>query len=136
MTGFQYRKRYELHAISMRTRRKCAKVWFQYRKRYELHAMTTVDTLMRSRKWSFNTASGMNCMQYYGHDKAGAELLRFNTASGMNCMQSPSRFFLIPTRNSFNTASGMNCMQCEVVHVPPSGLPGCFNTVSGMNCMQ
>ena len=29
----------------------------------------------------------MNCMQYYGHDKAGAELLRFNTASGMNCMQ-------------------------------------------------
>ena len=35
----------------------------------------------------FNTASGMDCMQFDGFDGIPALLAGFNTASGMDCMQ-------------------------------------------------
>ena len=59
----------------------------------------------------------------------------FNTASGMDCMQfvwmgSDKSFFV-----SFNTASGMDCMQCFSDGKPVKGCRG-FNTASGMDCMQ
>ena len=85
---FQYRKRYGLHAINTAIvfipRKDVVSipqaVWiacnfsqmvagwfgltkFQYRKRYGLHAMRTSRST-DSRTLRFNTASGMDCMQY------------------------------------------------------------------------
>ena len=59
---FQYRKRYELHAIKSLQAVEMEIASFQYRKRYELHAIRDgdVDPHFVQR---FNTASGMNCMQ-------------------------------------------------------------------------
>ena len=108
---FQYRKRYGLHAIRIKDVDEVEEIPFQYRKRYGLHAMSTLPTLMavslsfqyRKRyglhaierhtllplvgRGCFNTASGMDCMQYGANlwDALGAG--RFNTASGMDCMQ-------------------------------------------------
>ena len=83
---FQYRKRYGLHAIChflFYNQHGCAvstpqAVWiacnseegiekheadaFQYRKRYGLHAITLKRIVLRA-DMSFNTASGMDCMQ-------------------------------------------------------------------------
>ena len=106
---------------------------------------------------SFNTASGMDCMQFALFAKAGCPRCvsipqavwiacnsnsggsrsahtRFNTASGMDCMQCQ----LEPTQQmeaSFNTASGMDCMQS---HATIAKVCFCqsFNTASGMDCMQ
>ena len=84
---FQYRKRYELHAIRhyhighkivtsfntasgmncMQSRvvaNKKKKVVFQYRKRYELHAIAE-KARSQGASACFNTASGMNCMQFF-----------------------------------------------------------------------
>ena len=60
---FQYRKRYGLHAIAKFPRLRKPSALFQYRKRYGLHAIQTTNAgeggIIR-----FNTASGMDCMQY------------------------------------------------------------------------
>ena len=84
---FQYRKRYGLHAIEkpMRVIRIRGvsipqAVWiacnykifvfllpsdeFQYRKRYGLHAMRSRNRRRVTLSFCFNTASGMDCMQY------------------------------------------------------------------------
>ena len=86
-------------------------VWFQYRKRYGLHAIEKrYDQALGydpvsipqavwiacnvgrfvSLRWagSFNTASGMDCMQLFPHPSLMRRLGCFNTASGMDCMQS------------------------------------------------
>ena len=132
---FQYRKRYGLHAmerclmnnsmiigvsipqavwIACNKWRKFVRAWlakFQYRKRYGLHAIQTTKSCIR--KWgSFNTASGMDCMQLslqremwrvapvsipqavwiacnVTFRSCGARSRSFNTASGMDCMQLP-----------------------------------------------
>ena len=44
---------------------------------------------------SFNTASGMDCMQFDGFDGIPALLAGFNTASGMDCMQCLCGGFLL-----------------------------------------
>ena len=59
---------------------------FQYRKRYGLHAMICMSYSSKMATTSFNTASGMDCMQYDEIVEA-VNLTRFNTASGMDCMQ-------------------------------------------------
>ena len=59
---FQYRKRYGLHAILVKKVQEAAHYQFQYRKRYGLHAMGSWPCLCHG-EWSFNTASGMDCMQ-------------------------------------------------------------------------
>ena len=59
---------------------------FQYRKRYGLHAMMSFLTLI-AKSGCFNTASGMDCMQFKVVYLRGFEGHRFNTASGMDCMQ-------------------------------------------------
>ena len=60
---FQYRKRYGLHAMQVGKTYTPEACKFQYRKRYGLHAM--IPNLSSSPKKSrFNTASGMDCMQY------------------------------------------------------------------------
>ena len=84
--GFQYRKRYGLHAMKQTMNNVVLigvsipqAVWiacnvqdldshvcwlgFQYRKRYGLHAIVRKDNEYERVK-SFNTASGMDCMQY------------------------------------------------------------------------
>ena len=62
--AFQYRKRYGLHAMTIRLAENVKDVGFQYRKRYGLHAMGTV-YLSATFSGRFNTASGMDCMQFY-----------------------------------------------------------------------
>ena len=110
LSAFQYRKRYELHAIIFRLNilwmipsfntasgMNCMQLSvlqdfnfslkeFQYRKRYELHAILNFD-IERKEKSCFNTASGMNCMQFFDHHQCVTPDEGFNTASGMNCMQ-------------------------------------------------
>ena len=60
---FQYRKRYGLHAIRSKLFQDFLQYLFQYRKRYGLHAITKF-TNPKSWTFCFNTASGMDCMQY------------------------------------------------------------------------
>ena len=109
--GFQYRKRYGLHAIykvawikrsdgvsipqAVWIACNLKKSWgcmdgnsfvFQYRKRYGLHAITK-SAFARGRLASFNTASGMDCMQCRDGYSLSFVYDRFNTASGMDCMQ-------------------------------------------------
>ena len=83
---FQYRKRYGLHAIS-KGNRYIGNQWeFQYRKRYGLHAIRHAPPLWHH--WCcFNTASGMDCMQFANILNNDLRCDRFNTASGMDCMQ-------------------------------------------------
>ena len=38
-------------------------------------------------KYGFNTASGMDCMQFFLDKKGVLTMMSFNTASGMDCMQ-------------------------------------------------
>ena len=61
--SFQYRKRYGLHAIMEHHKRDAVRRVFQYRKRYGLHAMTP-QKAAEGKVIRFNTASGMDCMQY------------------------------------------------------------------------
>ena len=107
---------------------------------------------------SFNTASGMDCMQWLWYSQVAWCRRSFNTASGMDCMQfivsrlvasaAPEfqyrkRYGLHAMHNvckhfihyiGFNTASGMDCMQsyCPYCKKYERG----FNTASGMDCMQ
>ena len=60
---FQYRKRYGLHAMAPYVSAPRLASLFQYRKRYGLHAIVSVASSKSSPR-SFNTASGMDCMQY------------------------------------------------------------------------
>ena len=61
--SFQYRKRYGLHAIKLDSDVRRQAVGFQYRKRYGLHAILVCVTAVYE-NGCFNTASGMDCMQY------------------------------------------------------------------------
>ena len=62
---FQYRKRYGLHAIIKIVAVLVFIAGFQYRKRYGLHAIIgRFNGLDMEFGASFNTASGMDCMQY------------------------------------------------------------------------
>ena len=47
------------------------------------HGYSLSDAMFKS----FNTASGMDCMQYYEHKPRKGKSRSFNTASGMDCMQ-------------------------------------------------
>ena len=62
--SFQYRKRYGLHAISLSWMLRTNSLEFQYRKRYGLHAIPSPKGRGVVAHWGFNTASGMDCMQY------------------------------------------------------------------------
>jgi len=90
---------------------------FQYRKRYGLHAIR-----MGPLRWRgttrFNTASGMDCMQYWHLGTISSFLMSFNTASGMDCMQWNYHGKYHTSFSRFNTASGMDCMQCPDVVAP------------------
>ena len=59
----QHRKRYGLHAIIRWMSHSQSRIRFQYRKRYGLHAISG-DVGARDREEGFNTASGMDCMQF------------------------------------------------------------------------
>ena len=63
ISRFQYRKRYGLHAINALTLWHLGRVSFQYRKRYGLHAIFDIIRINHDLS-SFNTASGMDCMQF------------------------------------------------------------------------
>ena len=132
---FQYRKRYGLHAIAGK-RQPCGRrlvsipqaVWiacnmfvnccvraqllFQYRKRYGLHAMTMRTSSRILRSYSFNTASGMDCMQFVyinltPHDLA--IVFQYRKRYGLHAISSVLEATILMQR--FNTASGMDCMQ-------------------------
>ena len=108
--------------------------WFQYRKRYGLHAMK-IEIINTTPHDSFNTASGMDCMQCSLCPIHTRISLCFNTASGMDCMQLVMESIGADTTNGFNTASGMDCMQSSMKSTF-SRLRVSFNTASGMDCMQ
>ena len=86
LTRFQYRKRYGLHAMTTPKWRMTTISKFQYRKRYGLHAIEARLTL-ESLSIGFNTASGMDCMQFPSLLVIWKVISCFNTASGMDCMQ-------------------------------------------------
>ena len=86
------------------------------------------------------------------------DLKSFNTASGMDCMQFRPGCTEEEVKEGFNTASGMDCMQLTnhnekgdtlIVSIPQAVWIACnkarrigkfstpsFNTASGMDCMQ
>ena len=85
--GFQYRKRYGLHAMYTMTMQEWfhemvsipQAVWIACNEGYGNHNFLGT---------CFNTASGMDCMQYHGIGRRMFWASGFNTASGMDCMQS------------------------------------------------
>ena len=83
---------------------------------------------------SFNTASGMDCMQYVMRSGRLRER-RFNTASGMDCMQSKeSLLSLQKAKVSIPQAVWIACNKNSFIPIRYMG--SCFNTASGMDCMQ
>ena len=116
MASFQYRKRYGLHAIVLFTT-SLYNFKFQYRKRYGLHAIGECDYL-------WDTFGQFQYRKRYGLHaiimmiKHVGTVRRFNTASGMDCMQYPFISLENTLGIGFNTASGMDCMQYVL---PPSG---------------
>ena len=153
---FQYRKRYGLHAIFSFLPQQWSQSRFQYRKRYGLHAI--INKMKNLPRRSFNTASGMDCMQFDWDIVFLYQLfVSIPQAVWIACNKCPTHHkgFLL----SFNTASGMDCMQCRnfvsfvrtvEVSIPQAVWIACnvsaseakdfaekrFNTASGMDCMQ
>ena len=112
------------------------RVGFQYRKRYGLHAII-LNVWYCNEIWRFNTASGMDCMQLpFGK----SSLMRtengcFNTASGMDCMQFSIiiNVLLLMRRFQYRKRYGLHAMATCLLAT--SVFPS-FNTASGMDCMQ
>ena len=77
VTLFQYRKRYGLHAIRRDLEYSGEVTAFQYRKRYGLHAIGFSHTLPIQIYGCFNTASGMDCMQFADYAMSGTHYFRF-----------------------------------------------------------
>ena len=50
-------------------------------------ACNQVFSEIREESYCFNTASGMDCMQFAWQRSAFRRVVGFNTASGMDCMQ-------------------------------------------------
>ena len=109
LTRFQYRKRYGLHAMTTPKWRMTTISKFQYRKRYGLHAIEARLTL-ESLSIGFNTASGMDCMQYARqHEFCGGDGVSIPQAVWIAC--NSAGYLTGGNSASFNTASGMDCMQ-------------------------
>ena len=132
LAPFQYRKRYGLHAIfpeaesgrvyvvsipqavwiacnRLLARKESSLGKFQYRKRYGLHAILHALRTVGSYD-CFNTASGMDCMQWRTSlRKCGRLTFQYRKRYGLHAMILPYRRY--DGVNSFNTASGMDCMQ-------------------------
>ena len=92
-------------------------------------------TLLLLRCRCFNTASGMDCMQYL--DRQAMFLIEhcFNTASGMDCMQfEAGGLFPVKTWVSIPQAVWIAC-NCRD-HLRIEECAARFNTASGMDCMQ
>ena len=83
---------------------------FQYRKRYGLHAINMYRHLTNESS-RFNTASGMDCMQFL----IRKELVAVMNVSIPQAVWIACNIMMIKligsVRLSFNTASGMDCMQ-------------------------
>ena len=106
----------------------------------------------------FNTASGMDCMQYRFTLNSLICFLSFNTASGMDCMQFEVQFcrgrgswFQYRKRYGLHAIMSQACLKFPIgVSIPQAvwiacnelistllaRMFGCFNTASGMDCMQ
>ena len=83
---FQYRKRYGLHAMVNDLFGGNAIGMFQYRKRYGLHAMRKRSKSGQRKGVSIPQAVWIACnMKKFNF--AEIEVRGFNTASGMDCMQ-------------------------------------------------
>ena len=106
---FQYRKRYGLHAICGRLQHVRHTLLFQYRKRYGLHAIENNPTDDLRSRVSIPQAVWIACN--FTIPKSGVISRCFNTASGMDCMQFARTMVQDRRAFGFNTASGMDCMQ-------------------------
>ena len=109
---------------------------FQYRKRYGLHAMKELQAVQTELR-SFNTASGMDCMQldifcslwmrekvsipqavWIACNRFDEESLRtygafqYRKRYGLHAIRFSE--YGLPSRHRFNTASGMDCMQYKI----------------------
>ena len=98
---------------------------FQYRKRYGLHAITSALLTSTSTR-RFNTASGMDCMQYVKPEDVDADAkFQYRKRYGLHAIGTLTRYST--SCSCFNTASGMDCMQfCEffVCHIgSPVSIP-------------
>ena len=83
---FQYRKRYGLHAIKL-SRIAGWKFLVSIPQAVWIACNASQKFLPSSDRRSFNTASGMDCMQFRISPSGRSIKSRFNTASGMDCMQ-------------------------------------------------
>ena len=82
----------------------------------------------------FNTASGMDCMQFELEMVYDRAVSCFNTASGMDCMQwGKSLSFLATSQFQYRKRYGLHAITDGVRE--EQLLPS-FNTASGMDCMQ
>ena len=88
-------------------------VRFQYRKRYGLHAILVTSTRRSTLSAGFNTASGMDCMQFRCQDRLRLKRggFQYRKRYGLHAMQGMT-VNLRANNLCFNTASGMDCMQC------------------------
>ena len=131
---FQYRKRYGLHAIKL-SRIAGWKFLVSIPQAVWIACNASQKFLPSSDRRSFNTASGMDCMQFDVSKPYPLSRLGFNTASGMDCMQWGNLFFV--TMNlpvSIPQAVWIACNKWEIWMFVCHLLS--FNTASGMDCMQ
>ena len=83
---------------------------------------------------SFNTASGMDCMQSTRRNLSErACMFQYRKRYGLHAIL--IYWCMAAAAMSFNTASGMDCMQSATGGGPTTGSSS-FNTASGMDCMQ
>ena len=94
-----------------------------------------ISLVVQSGTHSFNTASGMDCMQFrQGQRKHfGERQFQYRKRYGLHAITSFA--WPVSRRFCFNTASGMDCMQFETSIRVLKELKS-FNTASGMDCMQ
>ena len=87
---------------------------FQYRKRYGLHAMSSKSS-PRKGLICFNTASGMDCMQFLRRPTVLEFffVLQYRKRYGLHAIKKTNNKPY--NLSSFNTASGMDCMQLKNV---------------------
>ena len=178
--GFQYRKRYGLHAIErilqkkimrigfntasgmdcmqcLRTRKKKRIVMFQYRKRYGLHAILSFEAGQIFEKVSIPQAVWIACNdKYFSTSPINVRVsipqavwiacnwTRCRTKPETTVVSIPQAVWIACNDKlfayrgdtiGFNTASGMDCMQ-YVDFDAPILFTSRFNTASGMDCMQ
>ena len=115
LSWFQYRKRYGLHAMLCLTRTTFLKPRFQYRKRYGLHAMRKICFKGFEAHPGFNTASGMDCMQWaWRHCASYALLVSIPQAVWIACNAKNESMILANAKFQYRKRDGLHAIADEM----------------------